>query len=73
MSLGFSSEDYDSVDVDHNELESLLTSVVHYRKPKPDRELDRNNKTIQHKLKIRNFSKTVTNVTAKFSAEAAGR
>ena len=39
------------------ELEALLTSLVHYRRPKPDHHLDKNNKQIQHNEKIRKFGK----------------
>ncbi len=52
MSFDSSGENSD-VKNKQDELDSLLTSVVHYRRPKPDQDLDKKNKKIQHLKMIR--------------------
>ena len=73
MSFDSSSENAD-VKNKQDELDSLLTSVVHYRRPKPDQDLDKENKKIQHLEMIRKFGKKLKNIAStNISAEAASK
>ena len=73
MSFDSSSENAD-VQNKQEELDSLLTSVVHYRRPKPDQDLDKKNKKIQHLEMIRKFGKKLKNIaSSNISDEAASK
>ena len=73
MSFDSSSENAD-VQNKQDELDSLLTSVVHYRRPKPDQDLDKKNKKIQHLEMIRKFGKKLKHIAStNISDEAASK
>ena len=61
MSFDFSREN-DAAESKKSELDSLLTSVVQYRRPRPDQDLDEKNKKIQHMEMIRKFGKKVKKI-----------
>ena len=72
MSMSFTSSSDTNREQTEQEVEDLVTSIVHYRRPKLDQDLDKNNKQIQHLEKVRKLTKKKV-AAANISTEAVSK